>query len=236
MKLLCDLQMEDLSNLCAAVRGTPIHSREQMVAPVAHKPMDAEWLNNMREKWWAKHYAGDPLDAFASKAQPRTKSSDEKITRLLNLRDHLLSLAGEQVCLPGSEPDTEKLLARGQLWPGSRLKTKKGNNNRCHENTGLLWCANPDRVVIATGYAMCDGGMWRQHSWGVQPRPRSAPWIVETTVPARAYFGVVLTLKESARFCEENIWDIQFNLPEGVEARLKALESPKKPSTSKKPR
>ena len=52
---------------------------------------------------------------------------------------------------------------------------------------------------VCTGYALSDDGMWRQHSWCIDKRPRTTK-IIETTEPRVLYFGYVLNDEETKRF------------------------------------
>lgn len=70
-------------------------------------------------------------------------------------------------------------------------------------NSANLWDANRGRCFIATGYALSEDGLWRSHSWVVQPMPRTLR-VWETTVKRVAYFGVVLTEEECDRFYRDN--------------------------------
>jgi len=82
---------------------------------------------------------------------------------------------------------------------------KRGQANRCHANTSNLWLANKDQheIVICTGYALSNDGMWRQHSWLALRRPRSIQ-IIETTERRVAYFGFAMTEEEAMKFIENN--------------------------------
>lgn len=74
---------------------------------------------------------------------------------------------------------------------------------QCHYNSARLWYKNKDRCFIATGYALSEDGLWRCHSWVVQPMARTVR-VWETTVKRVAYFGVVLTSEECEDFVENN--------------------------------
>ena len=52
-------------------------------------------------------------------------------------------------------------------------------------------------------YALSEDGLWRCHSWVVQPMARTVR-VWETTVKRVAYFGVVLTSEECKDFVENN--------------------------------
>lgn len=95
-------------------------------------------------------------------------------------------------------------MSRGQFFLGKGAKLKKGEPCHCHSNAAYMWEANKGRCQIATGYALSDDGLWRQHSWIVQPlKVKYRVW--ETTVKRVAYFGTILTDEECEAFCYKNI-------------------------------
>ena len=83
------------------------------------------------------------------------------------------------------------------------MKNKYKQDCQCHYNSARLWYKNKDRCFIATGYALSEDGLWRCHSWVVQPMARTVR-VWETTVKRVAYFGVVLTSEECEDFVENN--------------------------------
>lgn len=178
--ILCDNCIEELNNLAAF--GKIIKSPKQMPKKVSHTPIDKEWKEWIKQKFWATNYEGK----IAHNLLP-----------LLELRDFLLGFGGEEVCLPAHESDLENILSRGQLWYGDRVEFMKGEPCECHRNTCYLWLGNKARILIATGYALSDDGMWRQHTWGVYPQKKK---IIETTVERVLYFGFVMNLEESENF------------------------------------
>ena len=184
-KVLAAQPVETLDALAAARRG-PVRLGDPSPWRFRWKPMSAAW----RERFDAHH------------AVPPTAIPAEQEARQA-LVDGLLAWGGDRVLVPLHEPDLGALRTRGQLWTGKGHVRCPGEASRCHGNAAALWEANPDLVLLATGYALSDDGLWRQHSFAVQARPRR---IVETTVPRVAYFGFVLTTKESGRFAEENLW------------------------------
>ena len=95
-----------------------------------------------------------------------------------------------------------KILERGRFFCGSSYM-RKGQDCQCHYNSARLWYKNKDRCFIATGYALSEDGLWRCHSWVVQPMARTVR-VWETTVKRVAYFGVVLTSEECENFVENN--------------------------------
>src|SRR5262249_8464594 len=52
-----------------------------------------------------------------------------------------------------------------------------------------LYALSEAAVRIASGYALTEDGLWRQHFWGVDT---AAGRVLETTVRRVRYFGVVL--------------------------------------------
>jgi hypothetical protein len=115
------------------------------------------------------------------------------------LKELLLGLGGRRVVLPALEPDLAALLERGRLWDASKVEMRPLRRSSCHSNTASLWCDSQMRVKIMTGYALSDGGLWVQHSWGWNGRQA-----VETTVGRSLYFGYQLDDGESLRFTLAN--------------------------------
>jgi len=85
----------------------------------------------------------------------------------IKLEQRLLSMGGVMV-VPRQEPDQDKILSRGRLWNGDNVRFIRGHPNTCHGNVAMLWWRNPMRYRIATGWALSDDGLWRQHSWIIE--------------------------------------------------------------------
>lgn len=173
--------------------GNPIFESNQMVydKSIRCKPIDKEWQELInKENWWASGYIGDE------------KGGDKE----KELIKKLLTFGGYEVCMPYIEEDADKILSRGQLWYGDRVQVFKGRPSQCHSNICDLWEQNRNEheVAIATGYALSSDGMWRQHSWMMLRGARSVK-VIETTEKRVAYFGFVMTQKESFDFCDQNI-------------------------------
>lgn len=100
------------------------------------------------------------------------------------------------------DEDAVKALSRGQFFYGSSYM-RKGQPSQCHANSAYLWDANRGYCSIATGYALSEDGLWRCHSWVVQPRSRTMR-IWETTVKRVAYFGFVMNDTECQEFLDNN--------------------------------
>jgi len=102
---------------------------------------------------------------------------------------------GGEMVVPRWEPDQDKILFRGKLWTGYNIKIISGTPNNCHGNVAELWRKNPKRYHIATGWALSEDGLWRQHSWIIDGRT-----VIETITPREKYFGFVLTHLEAQQF------------------------------------
>ena len=155
---------------------------------------DPGWKERIKENWWAVGYEG---------------SYDKVDKRMLTLRDKLLSIGGCEACLAFYEEDLEDILEYGQVWDNLPVKRMKGRPSRCHANSANLWFNNRNAykdghtVIICTGYALTEDGVWRQHSWLVHAKPRSN-MLIETTVPRIAYFGFGMTYDQASEFARDN--------------------------------
>ena len=172
--------------------GKPIRDASQMLPdkPLAWNPPDKEWQDSIdAEKWWASGYTG-------------SEKGKEKETALIK---KLLEFGGNEACMAYTEEDIDLIMSNGQFWYGDRSILMKGQSCQCHSNSAGIWEANYKQreIAIATGYALSDDGIWRQHTWLVQRKPRSV-LIVETTEKRIAYFGYVMTEDEALDFCYRN--------------------------------
>ena len=118
---------------------------------------------------------------------------------LIPLRDKLLEIGGLEI-VPRPECDLSKLLERGQLF-NLDVELEIMHPSRCHQNVGELWSLWPEKNKIATGWALTDDGLWRQHSWIIHEDT-----IFETTEKRLKYFGIVLNEEESELFYFNNCW------------------------------
>lgn len=70
--------------------------------------------------------------------------------------------------------------------------------NGCHQNVASLWKSPKRRIIgVATGYALSEDGLWRQHSWGVL-----RDGLLETTERRDKYFGILLQASGADRFSQ----------------------------------
>lgn len=112
----------------------------------------------------------------------------EKQPDILILRDRLIAISGTHLVAPTvPEPDLKDLLCEGAVMKEAIHFEEMARSN-CHKNVALLWQQRSgDLIALATGYALSDDGLWRQHSWGMRSNA-----IFETTEPRKIYFGVRL--------------------------------------------
>jgi hypothetical protein len=132
----------------------------------------------------------------------RNRCAFEADPRLEALERRLLDLGGLMPVFYRSDPDIGRLLERGRYFPGSRARMCRGGDSACHGNAGLLFVESRGAVRIATGYALSDDGLWRQHSWGLTAEDWS---VVETTLPRIRYYGFALSDAEMLWFTIQNL-------------------------------
>lgn len=190
-----------LEQKIAYLLRNPIKIPSQMPNPIVTQPIDAEWQKSIDAQWWAKKNGIEQILPENMSDYPEYFVNMMK--SMLQLRTLLLSFGGSEVCMPAYEEDLYNILARGQLWYGDRIHMMKGQPSQCHRNSSYCWEANQDKTVLCTGYALSEDGMWRQHSWLVELRPRKNR-IVETTVPRVAYFGFGMDADEAWKFYFDN--------------------------------
>ena len=127
----------------------------------------------------------------------------EEQPRILLLKDKLLQIGGTHLVAPTEpDPDLENLLVHGHTIEGA-VRFEEMAENSCHWNVAVLWLQkHHELAAVATGYALSDDGLWRQHSWGIQDNA-----ILETTEPRKCYFGLRMEGTEansfSSRFFDE---------------------------------
>jgi hypothetical protein len=119
---------------------------------------------------------------------------------LKRLKTLLLRFGGDfLVAPPKVDPDVPMLLHSGFLTSGP-IKLKIMDTSSCHQNVAAAWKGRRFGIVaVATGYALSEDGLWRQHSWGVL-----RDGVLETTVARLKYFGIVLQGRLADRFAEQN--------------------------------
>jgi hypothetical protein len=132
--------------------------------------------------------------------QGRQENMISRDPRWQTLTDRLLRIGGAVVCA-FPEEDMDLILKEGRTWTPrqSRIFLKKGASIRCHSNSLFLKEANP-HLLACTGWALSKDGIWRQHSWCIDPQD----WrVVETTQKRLAYHGFILP----AALFKERLWE-----------------------------
>ena len=119
---------------------------------------------------------------------------------LEHLKELLLNLGGELlVAPPKPDQDVPMLLERGFLMSGP-IMLNEMESSSCHRNVASIWLRKEFGIVgIATGYALSDDGLWRQHTWGVL-----RDGVLETTKERLRYFGLLFQGKRADFFAESN--------------------------------
>ncbi|MDR3772306.1 MAG: hypothetical protein P4L26_03095 [Terracidiphilus sp.] len=119
---------------------------------------------------------------------------------LRRLKSLLLRLGGDfLVAPPKHDPDVPILLLSGFLMSGP-VTMKSMKASMCHQYIAKIWKTRRFGIVgVATGYALSDDGLWRQHSWGIL---RSG--VLETTEERTKYFGILHQGTAADYFAERN--------------------------------
>jgi hypothetical protein len=169
----------------AYFKARPIRKHFQMPFPISIKPFDCGFENDMQYQYWY---------------HTKTKSNFTQ-ENLYTLRALLLSFGGHEVCLPETDNKAENILGRGQFWYGDRLYKTSGKTNQSPSNSANFWYKNQNKAVVCTGYALDENGIWKQHTWCVEPRTLRSR-IIETTQKKVAYFGFAMTEIEAVEFYE----------------------------------
>jgi hypothetical protein len=125
----------------------------------------------------APRAAGAFLPPAASQAAPsasgRVSVKDygaEPVEAHPGLGAALLRIGGVSVMSPRMGRDVVgRVLACGVAF-GPTADRVPGRPNQCHANAALRWAHSRGQCRIATGFALGGDGVWREHSWVVQPR------------------------------------------------------------------
>jgi hypothetical protein len=176
MPAICDRPLDDLKSLCAQQIPKPIPD---------HGKIDAQWQAS--------------LDELIKPCNPKLQAIREFILKNIGGGEVLISM--------GDTSEAEPLMEHSQLWvpKASDIDYLAGENNHCHDNACTFWKENPEKYVIATGYGLSPDGLWRPHSWLMEPQNDSDAKIVETTVGRLAYLGRVLDLPNTIDFVYGNL-------------------------------
>jgi len=130
----------------------------------------------------------------------RFREASAQQPELERIKELLLHMGGEfLVAPPKPDQDVPMLLERGFLMSGP-IKLNVIESSSCHQNVASVWTRKEFGIVgIATGYALSDDGLWRQHSWGVL-----RDGVLETTRERLKYFGILFQGKRADFFAESN--------------------------------
>ena len=152
------------------------------------------WLDSCRRNGWTIGTQLRHMDIA-----PASNVTAMPLEKYERLKRKLLEVAGQAVCLRYEE-DIIPITNRGQFFRGYNARKMRGDPCQCHSNSANLWDRNRDKLSIATGYALSDDGMWRQHTWCVDRDNR----VVETTEDRLLYFGFLLSYADAEQFFQNN--------------------------------
>lgn len=177
-------------------------------------PMDAEWKERLKDKWWATNYEGDKS----------TLTEHQK--KLLELRNRLIAFGGEEVAFPFPNEYIDRIMDKGIIKVRQHNEDDinseddilvvyvEGEPCRCHDNSAILWAQMKDEwkekgnLKIMTGYALSENGMWREHSWCLLEDAKDFNGMdiyIETTEKRAAYYGFAMDENEAYEFSKEAI-------------------------------
>lgn len=132
--------------------------------------------------------------------QERFRAASLEQPDLKRLKTLLLKLGGSFIVAP-SEPDADipALIESGFVMNGV-VTTKCLKASMCHQNVAGVWRARRFGILgVATGYALSEDGLWRQHSWGLL-----RDGVLETTRSRARYFGILLQGEKADEFAHRN--------------------------------
>ena len=110
---------------------------------------------------------------------------------MLDLADKLPKCAGWAVV--ATNIDTlPYIITEGFLLDGADAVLDVGAPSACHDNAARLVQMDPGKMLMMSGYALSDDGMWRGHSWCLRREDDGSFTIVETTCPRLGYFGHIV--------------------------------------------
>jgi hypothetical protein len=119
---------------------------------------------------------------------------------LRHLKGMLLRLGGDfLVAPPAVDSDVSALLEEGFVM-GGPVTLKRMKSSMCHQNVAAIWKGHKFGVIgVASGYALSDDGLWRQHSWALLRNG-----VLETTEERLKYFGILLQNSRADHFAACN--------------------------------
>lgn len=189
--------IEELNQAMAYVKGNPIFHPSQLL-----KNKLISWGTEEKD---LRYQTNDLLiDSTTTwESLPEEYKERPHVKEMLALKELILPFGGDAISTGFYEDDADQILSRGQLWYGDQTTLMKGRPSRCHQNSCDLWEVNRERTRICTGYALSEDGIWYQHSWLIQQKPKQNR-VIETTVERVLYFGFVMTYDECEQFVCDN--------------------------------
>jgi|SRR5579863_962191 len=131
----------------------------------------------------------------------RFREATEQQPKLEVLRGMLLDLGGMHLVAPPNPDAALPLLIDAGFVMAGPVVRRRMEKSECHRNLAEVWSDRKHELVgIGTGYSLSDGGLWRQHSWGVRREG-----ILETTVKRVKYFGILLQHGAADSFAIANL-------------------------------
>lgn len=165
---------------------------------------EPKWNEDLKkEAWWQR----DNLKKI--EISLLDEKSADMISSFKRLNEIMLEIGGSETSFNEWSENYKKLLERGYYREG-KSKMKKGQPCQCHYNVARLFdeSIEDDDIVICTGFALSDDGMWRSHSWALQKyisrTGKLKTRLIETTAKRVAYFGFELSSVEANEFAEFN--------------------------------
>ena len=138
--------------------GRPLRERRDLPFAIDCLPRDEAGYARIADRWWATSCPNS--EKFALEQCCKTVA---EARLLLAMRDRILRVAGDQVCMPWGEMHATQIFAFGEAWPAMDRILIQGRIRECHKNCLRLWKRGAIDGV-ATGYALDSRGMWTQHT------------------------------------------------------------------------
>lgn len=173
--------------------------------------LDAAWRERLKDTFWSTN----------SKFNIKESMPENDYLLFSNLKKMLLDFAGEEVCLIFFDPNCHLTQAFSERAEHCSVKDIELNEylpkSNCHTNAAyLVSCVDPS-LHLYYGYYMDKEGMWREHSWCVNPKTGN---VVEVTNKGSCYYGINLSNweNEELMFIESNLTSSDiFDINEHIE-------------------
>jgi hypothetical protein len=168
--------------------------RKRLRSSLPDVPSDDMWMQLTDQQNWG------PLSLHPQQDKPIQETVP---VPLFPLEQKLLTVGGTRMVYR-YEPDLKRLLKNAVVFDEC-AELIPGTPHTCHSNVAHYWNENKEILAIATGYALSEDGLWRQHSWLLRKNvmAKQCP-LLETTVKREKYFGIILTDTEAESFSKAN--------------------------------